>query len=91
MKTATITISYDEEKLNALRLYLDQKGAKTEDELAKALDALYTKTVPAGVREFIDMRSGVTPRAHTQNTKKPKTNPSAVNEVKTDGKESEPT
>lgn len=91
MKTATITISYDEEKLNALKLYLDQKGAKTEDELAKALDALYTKTVPAGVREFIDMRSGVTPKAPTQKTKKPKTNPSAVNEVKTDGKESEPT
>ena len=38
MKTATITISFDEEKLNALKLYLDQKGVKTEDELAKALD-----------------------------------------------------
>lgn len=72
MKTATITISFDEEKLNALKLYLDQKGAKTEDELAKALDILYTKTVPAGVREFIDMRSGVTPKASAPKPKKTK-------------------
>ena len=75
MKTATISISFDEEKLNALKLYLDQKGAKTEDELVKALDVLYTKTVPAGVREFIDMRSGVTPKAPAQKTKKLKLNP----------------
>ena len=72
MKTATNTVSIDEEKLNALMRYLDQKGTKTEDELVKALDALYTKTVPAGVREFIDMRSGVTPKAPAQKTKKTK-------------------
>lgn len=93
MKTATISISFDEEKLNALKLYLDQKGAKTEDELVKALDVLYTKTVPAGVREFIDMRSGVTPKAPAQKTKKLKLNPppsSAVGEAKPEVKENEP-
>ena len=92
MKTATISISFDEEKLNALKLYLDQKGAKTEDELVKALDVLYTKTVPAGVREFIDMRSGVTPKAPAQKTKKLKLNPpsSAVSEAKPEVKENEP-
>ena len=92
MKTATISISFDEEKLNALKLYLDQKGAKTEDELAKALDVLYTKTVPAGVREFIDMRSGVTPKAPAQRPKKTKNNispSSAVGEVKPEVKENE--
>lgn len=92
MKTATITVSFDEEKLNALKLYLDQKGTKTEDELAKALDALYTKTVPAGVREFIDMRSGVTPKAPAQRTKKTKNNispSSAVGEAKPEVKENE--
>lgn len=91
MKTATISISFDEEKLNALKLYLDQKGAKTEDELAKALDVLYTKTVPAGVREFIDMRSGVTPKASPPKTKKPKPSvSSAVGEAKPEVKENEP-
>lgn len=92
MKTATITVSFDEEKLNALKLYLDQKGTKTEDELGKALDLLYTKTVPAGVREFIDMRSGVTPKAPAQRTKKTKSNnfsSSAVGEAKPEVKENE--
>ena len=92
MKTATITVTFDEEKLNALKLYLDQKGAKTEDELSKALDLLYTKTVPAGVREFIDMRSGVTPKAPAQRTKKVKNNispSSAVGEAKPEAKENE--
>lgn len=58
MKKATINISYDEEKLSALKMYLEQKGANAESELVKALDTLYAKNVPAGVRDFIDMKSG---------------------------------
>ena len=60
MKTATITISYDEEKLTALRLYLGQKNQTVEEELLSATDNLYTKTVPNNVREFIDLRAGKT-------------------------------
>ena len=60
MKTATITISYDEEKLAALRLYLGQKNQTVEEELLAATDNLYTKTVPGNVREFIDLRAGKT-------------------------------
>lgn len=58
MKKTTVNISYDEEKLSTLKLYLERKGIQVEDELTKALDALYAKNVPAGVREFIDLRSG---------------------------------
>lgn len=57
LKKSTINISYYEEKLNALKIYLEQKGSRLEDECIKALDALYTKTVPAGVREFISMKA----------------------------------
>ena len=60
MKTVTITISYDEEKLAALRLYLGQKNQTVEEELLAATDNLYTKTVPGNVREFIDLRAGKT-------------------------------
>ena len=60
MKTATITITYDEEKLAALRLYLGQKNQTVEEELLAATDSLYTKTVPNNVREFIDLRAGKT-------------------------------
>ena len=58
MKKVTISISYDEEKLSALKLYLDQKQMQVEEELTKALDALYCKNVPAGVRDFFNLRAG---------------------------------
>ena len=58
MKKTTFNISFDEDKASALVLYLSQKGTSAEAELEKALDTLYSKTVPAGVREFIALRSG---------------------------------
>ncbi len=61
MKKTTITIFYDEEKLNALKIYLEQREMNTENELLKSLDILYSKNVPANVREFIELRSGVAP------------------------------
>lgn len=70
MKKVNITISYDEEKLNALRLYLEQKGQTVENELATAADNLYSKAVPSGVREFIDLRAGMI--KPTEKKKKPK-------------------
>ena len=61
MKKVTISISYDEEKLSALKLYLEQKGTQVEDELTNALEVMYSKNVPSGVRDFISMRSGAEP------------------------------
>ena len=58
MKKVNITVAFDEEKLSALKMYLGQKNMTVEKELTKALDVLYGKTVPAGVREFIALRSG---------------------------------
>lgn len=58
MKKVSVSVSYDEEKLSTLRLYLEQKGMQVEDELTKSLDTLYAKNVPAGVREFLNLRSG---------------------------------
>ena len=58
MKKANISVAFDEEKLSALKMYLGQRNTTVEKELAKALDVLYGKTVPAGVREFIALRSG---------------------------------
>lgn len=59
MKKTTFNISFDEDKASALVLYLSQKSTSAEAELEKALDTLYSKTVPAGVRDFIDMKSGI--------------------------------
>lgn len=57
MKKTNITIAFDDEKLSALKMYLGQKNTTAEKELTKALDMLYCKTVPVGVREFIALRS----------------------------------
>lgn len=59
MKKDSITIPYDEEKLAALRLYLEQKSQSVEQEMVSAADALYAKAVPSNVREFLDLRSGM--------------------------------
>lgn len=72
MKKTTFNISFDEDKAVALVLYLSQKGATVETELEKALDTLYTKTVPAGVRDFIDMKSGTVSSSAVPKPRKPK-------------------
>ena len=58
MKKANITIVYDAEKLSALKLYLGQKNLSVEAELIAATDNLYIKTVPANVRDFIELQAG---------------------------------
>ena len=83
MKQVNLTITFDEEKLSALKLYLDQKQMQVEDELAKALDALYCKNVPAGVRDYFNLRSG-TPEPVQPKVKKPraeKTAPAVADEA----------
>ena len=80
MKKDQINIAYDSEKLSALKMYLGQKNTTAEKELQKALDALYGKTVPAGVREFIALRSGTESPAEK---KKKNVAPSVVADLET--------
>ena len=72
MKKANITISYDAEKLSALKLYLGQKNLSVEAELVAATDNLYIKTVPANVRDFIELQAGnVKPNERKKREAKP--------------------
>ena len=82
MKKTIFNVSFDEDKASALVLYLTQKGMAVETELEKSLDTLYAKTVPAGVREFIDMRSGaISSSAVPKKPKFPKTEHTQVSEM----------
>lgn len=56
MKKTSVNIMYDDEKLNAIRLYMSQRDLDFKVELEKSVDSLYSKYVPANVREFIDMK-----------------------------------
>ena len=87
MKKTTFNISFDEDKASALVLYLSQKGTSVETEFEKALDTLYSKTVPAGVRDFIDMKSGIaSPPAvpKPKESRPPKAEHTEVSEVSAD-------
>ena len=77
---ATVTLSYDEERLTALRLFLAEKKTHVEDELKKSLDALYGKIVPQPVRHYLDLRDGAECPATSQQTR-----PRPGGEAKRDG------
>ena len=72
MKKINLTVPYEEEKVKALRWYLDQKGAKLEDELVKAVDTLFSKNVPANVRNYICKDDGAPPAPEVPKPKKSK-------------------
>ena len=73
MKKINLTVSYEEEKVKALRWYLEQKGTKLEEELIKAVDTLFNKNVPANVRNYICKDEDTPPAAEAPKPKKPKT------------------
>lgn len=75
MKKTTVSVAFDDEKLSAVKLYMEQKGLSFETEMEKAADVLYGKYVPAGVREFIELSAGT---KTVPKLKKPKTSPSSV-------------
>lgn len=58
MKKANITIQYDEEKLETLNVYLNDKRIDLNEEVGKMLDSLYNKHVPQAVRDFFGKKSG---------------------------------
>ena len=60
MKKTSVSIMYEDEKLNAIRLYMSQRDLDFKEELEKSVDSLYAKYVPSNVREFIDMKSVLT-------------------------------
>lgn len=61
MKQGNLAISFEEEKLAALRRYMGKKELNLEAELTDALTKLYEKYVPAPVREYIDETDAPTP------------------------------
>ena len=56
MKKTSVSIMYEDEKLNAVKMYMEQRDLNFKEELEKSVDSLYAKYVPANVREFIDMK-----------------------------------
>ena len=60
IKQATVSVNYAEEKLNALKMFMNKKGMDLDAEIIAMIDKLYNKHVSADVREFIAERYGKT-------------------------------
>ena len=58
----TATVNYDQNKVDALRMYLKQNDSEFQKTLDKAMitviDALYKKSVPTQVQSFISLMNG---------------------------------
>ena len=62
----TVTITLDDTKVQALKMYLSEKHSSLDEEISKYAEQLYGKIVPQNVRDFIEMTS------KQKNTVKPK-------------------
>ena len=54
MKTVTITVSIEQDKLKALQFYANKRKANLQSELDEFLLKLYEKYVPVQTREYIE-------------------------------------
>ena len=62
----TVTITLNDEKFRALKMYLSERKTSLDEQLSNYAEQLYGKIVPQNVRDFIDMT------ARQQSAEKPK-------------------
>lgn len=53
-KKASVKFNYDEDKLKAISMSLEEKHKNIDEELLKFFDSLYQKNVPKAVQKFIE-------------------------------------
>ena len=54
MRTTTLTVSFNTEKLDALKFHMEKRDADLQAELNDTVQKLYEKYVPQATREHID-------------------------------------
>lgn len=59
MEKSTVTVQFDREKVDALKIYLGHKNTTIDIELSKTMDSLYSKFVPNLVRDFIQKKEEI--------------------------------
>ena len=62
MKKATVTVTFDDEKLGALEFSLRKEHSSVQEHLEDALNALYEKPVPEPLREYLDSKAAPAPK-----------------------------
>lgn len=62
MKKTNITLTFDDDKLDALEFSLRKEHSSVQSRLDDALKQLYEQAVPEAVREYLDSRAAPTAR-----------------------------
>ena len=62
MKKATVTVTFDDEKLGALEFSLRKEHSSVQARMDDALKQLYEQTVPEAVREYLDSKTVPAPK-----------------------------
>ena len=80
MGKAPITLSFEEDKLEAMDVFLKKDGSSIQKKMEETLKKLYEEVVPEPVREFVDAKAGGKPKRPAPPPKskpdpKPKTEP----------------
>ena len=85
MQKTNITLTFDDEKLDALEFSLKKDGGSTTVQawLEQTLAQLYEQTVPQPLREYLDRRAAPPPRPKRPSRPAPKVQP-AVSEPHTE-------
>ena len=54
MKNTTLSVTFNTEKLDALKFHMGRKDTDLQEELNDTIQKLYEKYVPQATREYID-------------------------------------
>lgn len=74
MKKVNITLTFDDDKLDALEFSLRKEHSSVRARMDDALKQLYEQTVPEAVREYLDSKAVPAPKPkRTPKTAKPQT------------------
>lgn len=71
MKLTKIPITFESEKISAIRMFNPDDSPNIEELLAEQLEKLYIKIVPPPVRKYIEVRGRKTTAANTSRKTKP--------------------
>ena len=86
MNKVPLTFSFEEDKLEAMEIFLKKDGSSVQKKIEETLKKLYEEVVPEPVREFVDAKAGGKPKRPAPSPK-PKPTPKAKSEP---GKEAAP-
>lgn len=62
MEKIEVTISFDAEKMDALKFYLKKEETTVQKKMDEAMRQLYEQAVPEAVREYLDAKNASPPK-----------------------------